>query len=113
VFACPTPALTLSLLFDPPAQRFFSACNLALAQVVLEKHMRNRKKMTTTVTGLELFGIKLAEASKLFGKKFACGCSVTKTATGGEQVDMQVRRWGLAWRRLSAWRGAAPACRLV
>lgn len=59
------------------------------AQVVLESHTRNRKKMVTTVMGLEGFGVKLAEASKLFGKKFACGASVTKTATGAEQIDMQ------------------------
>jgi density-regulated protein DRP1 len=57
---------------------------------VIEKHTRNKKKMTTTVTGLELFGVKLAEASKTFGKKFACGCSVTKSAAGVEQIDMQV-----------------------
>eukprot|EP00878_Enallax_costatus_P001516 GHUV01001667.1.p1 GENE.GHUV01001667.1~~GHUV01001667.1.p1 ORF type:complete len:212 (+),score=42.79 GHUV01001667.1:114-749(+) len=59
------------------------------AQVVLESHTRNKKKMVTTVMGLEGFGVKLAEASKLFGKKFACGASVTKTATGTEQIDMQ------------------------
>ena len=47
--------------------------------------------MTTTVTGLELFGIKLPEAAKAFGKKFACGCSVVKNAAGAEQIDMQVR----------------------
>lgn len=34
-------------------------------------------------------GIKLAEASKLFGKKFACGASVVKTATGTEEIDVQ------------------------
>lgn len=57
--------------------------------VLLESHTRNRKKMITTVAGLESFGVKLSEAAKLFGKKFACGASVTKTASGGEQVDMQ------------------------
>lgn len=59
------------------------------AQVVLESHTRNKKKCVTTVMGLEGFGVKLAEASKLFGKKFACGASVTKSATGTEQIDMQ------------------------
>jgi len=58
--------------------------------VVIDVNTRNKKKMITTVTGLESFGVKLAEASKLFGKKFACGCSVTKSATGAEQIDMQV-----------------------
>lgn len=62
----------------------------ALHQVVIETNTRNKKKMITTITGLELFGVKLSEASKVFGKKFACGCSVTKSATGSEQIDMQV-----------------------
>jgi hypothetical protein len=59
--------------------------------VVLESHTRNKKKCVTTVTGLEGFGVKLSEAAKLFGKKFACGASVVKNATGTEQIDMQVR----------------------
>eukprot|EP00983_Pelagomonas_calceolata_P000462 15710-Pelagomonas_calceolata.AAC.1 len=63
---------------------------ISAMKVVIDVNTRNKKKMITTVTGLELFGVKLAEASKLFGKKFACGCSVTKSATGTEQIDMQV-----------------------
>ncbi len=59
---------------------------------MIETNTRNKKKMTTTVMGLEMFGIKLAEASKMCGKKFACGCSVTKGPTGAEQIDMQVGR---------------------
>jgi density-regulated protein DRP1 len=57
--------------------------------VVLETNTRNKKKCVTTVHGLEAFGIKLSEASKAFGKKFACGASVTKNAEGKEQIDMQ------------------------
>jgi len=38
---------------------------------------------------MDLFGVKLPEASKLLGKKFACGSSVTKTAEGKEQVEVQ------------------------
>lgn len=59
------------------------------AQIVLESHTRNRKKCVTTVTGLDSFGVKLADAAKLFGKKFACGASVVKDATGAQQIDMQ------------------------
>lgn len=33
--------------------------------------------------------VKLGEASKLFGKKFASGASVVKNATGKEQIDIQ------------------------
>jgi translation initiation factor 1 (eIF-1/SUI1) len=61
------------------------------AQIVLESHTRNRKKCVTTVTGLDSFGVKLADAAKLLGKKFACGASVVKDATGAQQIDMQVR----------------------
>jgi density-regulated protein len=58
-------------------------------RVVLETNTRNKKKCITTVTGLEHFGVKLSEAAKAFGKKFACGSSVVKTPSGGEQIDMQ------------------------
>ena len=39
--------------------------------------------------GMDLFGVKLADASKMLGKKFACGSSVGKTAEGKEQVEVQ------------------------
>jgi hypothetical protein len=62
---------------------------------------------------LELFGVKLAEASKKFGKKFACGASVTKDASNKEQIDVQARgvvpaakRFGLCARtahRATSW----------
>ena len=58
-------------------------------QIVLETNTRNKKKCITTVTGLDSFGVKLSEASKIFGKKYACGASVVKTADGKEQIDMQ------------------------
>mmetsp|Transcript_16966 Transcript_16966/g.29009 ORF Transcript_16966/g.29009 Transcript_16966/m.29009 type:complete len:199 (+) Transcript_16966:139-735(+) len=61
----------------------------AKAQIVIETNTRNKKKMITTISGLELFNIKLADASKICGKKFACGCSVTKNAAGSDQIDMQ------------------------
>jgi density-regulated protein DRP1 len=62
-------------------------------QIVLETNTRNKKKMITTVTGLEQFGIKLQDAAKGFGKKFACGSSVTKSATGTDQIDMLPLVW--------------------
>mmetsp|Transcript_26696 Transcript_26696/g.69211 ORF Transcript_26696/g.69211 Transcript_26696/m.69211 type:complete len:191 (+) Transcript_26696:133-705(+) len=61
----------------------------AKAEVVIERNVRNKKKSITTVSGLDVFGVKLAEAAKLFGKKFASGASVVKTASGGEEVDVQ------------------------
>ncbi len=60
-------------------------------QVVLERNTRNKKKCITTISGLDAFGVKLGEASKLFGKKFASGASVVKNAEGKEHIDVQVR----------------------
>ena len=59
-------------------------------QVVLERNTRNKKKCITTISGLESFGVKLQEAAKLFGKKFASGASITKNAESKEQIDCQV-----------------------
>ena len=36
-----------------------------------------------------MYSIKLSEAAKKLGKKFACGASVTKDATQKEQIDVQ------------------------
>lgn len=63
----------------------------AAQEVLITRAVRNKKKCVTTVAGLEHFGVKLSEAAKVFGKKFASGASVTKTATGGEEIDIQVR----------------------
>lgn len=57
--------------------------------VVMEVTTRGKRKSVTVVAGLDAFGVKLAEASKLMGKKFASGASVTKTAEGGEQIEVQ------------------------
>jgi density-regulated protein DRP1 len=57
--------------------------------VVLERNTRNKKKCITTVAGLDQFGVKLAEAAKLFGKKFASGASATKAPDGTPQIDIQ------------------------
>mmetsp|Transcript_42772 Transcript_42772/g.68824 ORF Transcript_42772/g.68824 Transcript_42772/m.68824 type:complete len:173 (+) Transcript_42772:136-654(+) len=57
--------------------------------VTITRSTRNKKKMITTVNGLDLFDVKLVDASKLFGKKFACGASITKAATGKEEIDVQ------------------------
>ena len=42
--------------------------------------------------GLETFGVKLAEASKLFGKKFASGASITKSPMEKDQIEVRARR---------------------
>ncbi|WVZ20300.1 hypothetical protein V8G54_007622 [Vigna mungo] len=52
-------------------------------EVVIEKVVRNKRKCITTVKGLELFGVKLSDASKKLGKKFATGASVVKLCYWG------------------------------
>lgn len=44
---------------------------------------RNKRKYVTEVSGLEHFGLDLKKVAKEFGKKFATGSSVAKTAAGG------------------------------
>ncbi|KAI9122969.1 hypothetical protein K1719_005858 [Acacia pycnantha] len=58
-------------------------------EVIIEKVVRNKRKCITTVKGLDLFGVKLSEASKKLGKKFATGASVVKGPTEKEQIDVQ------------------------
>ncbi|KAK9836034.1 hypothetical protein WJX81_007823 [Elliptochloris bilobata] len=61
----------------------------AVPEIVLETSTRSKKKCVTTILGLETFGVKLAEASKLFGKKFASGASITKNAMEKDQIEVQ------------------------
>lgn len=58
-------------------------------EVVLERNTRNKKKCVTTVLGLDTFGVKLQDASKLFGKKFASGAAITKNPMEKDQIDVQ------------------------
>ncbi|KAL4589510.1 hypothetical protein LXL04_002417 [Taraxacum kok-saghyz] len=58
-------------------------------EVIIEKVTRNKRKSITTIKGLELFGIKLSDASKKLGKKFATGASVVKGPTEKDQIDVQ------------------------
>ncbi|PIA64310.1 hypothetical protein AQUCO_00100057v1 [Aquilegia coerulea] len=58
-------------------------------EVIIEKVVRNKRKCVTIVKGLELFGVKLSDASKKLGKKFATGASVVKGPTEKEQIDVQ------------------------
>lgn len=61
----------------------------AAAKVQIKRVERNKRKYVTAVSGLEAFGLELKKVSKDFGKKFATGSSVTKTASGGEEIVVQ------------------------
>lgn len=43
----------------------------------------------TVIIGLEAFSLENKKVAKDFGKKFATGSSVTKTASGGEEIVVQ------------------------
>jgi density-regulated protein DRP1 len=49
---------------------------------------RTKRKRVTEISGLDSFQIDLKKASKLFSSKFACGSSITKLATGIEEIHI-------------------------
>lgn len=61
----------------------------AAAKVLIKRVERNKRKFVTVVSGLEAHGLDLKKMAKEFGKKFATGSSVTKTASGGEEITVQ------------------------
>ena len=58
-------------------------------RVVLYTEVRSRKKTVTVVDGLETLGVKLKDASKLFGRKFASSSSVKDKDSGGSEIVIQ------------------------
>ncbi|CAK7263886.1 Translation machinery-associated protein 22 [Sporothrix epigloea] len=62
---------------------------LAKSVVTIRRIERNKRKYVTSVSGLEAFGLDLKKMAKEFGKKFATGSSVTKVASGGEEIVVQ------------------------
>ncbi|KAL8796931.1 MAG: hypothetical protein Q9195_000702, partial [Heterodermia aff. obscurata] len=52
----------------------------AAAKVLIKRVERNKRKFVTAVSGLEAHGLDLKKVAKEWGKKFATGSSVTKTA---------------------------------
>ena len=59
------------------------------SKVIIKRVERNKRKYVTEISGLEAFGFELKKVGKEFGKKFATGSSVTKTASGGEEITVQ------------------------
>ncbi|EME50057.1 hypothetical protein DOTSEDRAFT_107825, partial [Dothistroma septosporum NZE10] len=71
------------------AQEKKAAEDRASSKVYIKRVERNKRKYVTEVSGLEAFGLDLKKVAKEFGKKFATGSSVTKTASGGEEITIQ------------------------
>ena len=59
------------------------------AKVLIKRVERNKRKYVTAVSGLEAHGLDLKKVAREFGKRFATGSSVTKTASGGEEIVVQ------------------------
>ena len=53
--------------------------------------------------GLETFGVKLPEAAKLFGKKFASGASITKNPMEKDQIEVCQSFSLVMWHANSPW----------
>ncbi|QSZ32730.1 hypothetical protein DSL72_002309 [Monilinia vaccinii-corymbosi] len=62
---------------------------LASSKVRIKRVERNKRKYVTEVQGLEAFGLDLKKVAKEFGSKFATGSSVTKMASGGQEITVQ------------------------
>ena len=56
--------------------------------VLIEQTKRGKKKHITYITNLEKFGYVLKDISKMFSKKFACSCTVTKEDNGVECITL-------------------------
>jgi len=65
------------------------ATKKASSRVVLKRVERTKRKHVLVVTGLEAFGLDLKKVAKDFGKRFACGSSVTKGASGQDEIVIQ------------------------
>ncbi|KAJ8061444.1 hypothetical protein OCU04_009263 [Sclerotinia nivalis] len=62
---------------------------LASSKIRIKRVERNKRKYVTEIQGLEAFGLELKKVAKEFGSKFATGSSVTKVASGGQEITVQ------------------------
>ena len=58
-------------------------------QITIKRSERTKRKHATHVHGLDLFGIDLKKAAKLFAGKFATGSSVSKNPQGEDEIVIQ------------------------
>ncbi|KAK6342829.1 Translation machinery-associated protein 22 [Orbilia javanica] len=57
--------------------------------ITIKRVERTKRKFVTVVSGIEAFELTYKTVAKEFGKKFACGSSVTKSAAGTEEITVQ------------------------
>lgn len=65
------------------------AAKKASSRVLLKRVERTKRKHVIVVSGLEAFDLDLKKVAKDFGKKFACGSSVTRSASGQDEIVVQ------------------------
>jgi density-regulated protein DRP1 len=59
-------------------------------RVIISRVQRQKKKFITSVVGMETIpDVKLKDAAKVFGKKFASGASVSTNAAGDDEITIQ------------------------
>ncbi|PGH11805.1 translation machinery-associated protein 22 [Polytolypa hystricis UAMH7299] len=61
----------------------------ASSKVIIRRVERNKRKHVTVICGLEAHGLENKKVAKELGKKFATGSSVTKNASGIEEITVQ------------------------
>ncbi|KAL1405229.1 Translation machinery-associated protein 22 [Vanrija albida] len=58
-------------------------------KIIIKREERTKRKVLTHIQGLELFGVDLKKAAKLFASKFATGSSVSKNPQGQDEIVVQ------------------------
>ncbi|ORZ07661.1 translation initiation factor SUI1 [Absidia repens] len=59
------------------------------SRVTIKRVERTKRKRITTIHGLDIFGVDLKKAAKLFANKFACGSSVAKNNQNQDEIVVQ------------------------
>ncbi|KAI9634414.1 translation initiation factor SUI1 [Dioszegia hungarica] len=59
------------------------------AKITIKRSERTKRKFATHIHGLDLFGIDLKKAAKMFAGKFATGSSVSKNPQGEDEIVVQ------------------------
>ncbi|CAO3587391.1 unnamed protein product [Absidia cylindrospora] len=59
------------------------------SRVTIKRVERTKRKRITTIHGLDIFGVDLRKAAKLFANKFACGSSVAKNNQSQDEIVVQ------------------------
>ncbi|KAI8080813.1 translation initiation factor SUI1 [Gilbertella persicaria] len=59
------------------------------SRVIIKRIERTKRKSVTTIYGLDVFGVDIKKAAKMFANRFACGSSVAKNNQGQDEIVVQ------------------------